>query len=109
MNEYNTNVIELTCSCLDWIETRQKYKLSDPRRLCKHIINKLDINNLPPEISKFKGSIEFYQKKEWGFKINFDEIIELDTFTLLGDIDWIDVFDENGIRHPDYWKLIKIK
>ena len=99
MNEYNTNVIELTCSCLDWIETRQKYKLSDPRRLCKHIINKLDINNLPPEISKFKGSIEFYQKKEWGFKINFDEIIELDTFTLLGDIDWIDVFDENGIRY----------
>lgn len=99
MNEYNTNIVNLTCSCPDWIETREQYKVYDPRRLCKHIINKLDVNNLPIEISKFKESIEFYQKKEWGFKRNFDEIIELDTFTLLGDFDWIDVFDENGIRY----------
>jgi hypothetical protein len=99
MNEYNTDIVKLTCSCQDWKETRQQYKLNDPRRLCKHIINKLNINNLPIEISKFKESIEFYQKKEWGFKRDFDEIIELDTFTLLGDIDWIDVFDENDIRY----------
>lgn len=99
MNEYDTNIIKLTCSCPDWKETRQQYKLSDPRRLCKHIINKLDVSNLPTEISKFKESIEFYQKKEWGFKKDFDEVIELGTFTLLGDIDWIDVFDENGIRY----------
>lgn len=99
MNEYNTNILKLTCSCPDWKETRQQYKLSDPRRLCKHIINKLDINNLPFEISKFKESIEFYQEKEWGFKRDFDEIIELGNFTLLGDIDWIDIFDENAIRY----------
>jgi len=99
MNEYNTNITKLTCSCPDWKETRQQYEVSDPRRLCKHIINKLNVNNLPVEISNFKESIEFYQKKEWGFKRDFNEIIELDTFTLLGNIDWIDVFDENGNRY----------
>lgn len=99
MNEYNTNILKLTCSCPDWKETRQQYNLSDPRRLCKHIINKLDVRNLPPEISKFKESIESYQEKEWGFKRDFDEIIELNNFTLLGNINWIDVFDKNGTRY----------
>lgn len=99
MNTYNTNIIKLTCSCLDWEETRKEYQNNDPRRLCKHIINKLDINNLPSQIYKFKDSIEFYQEKEWGFKRDFDEIIELNNFTLLGNIDWIDVFDEDGNRY----------
>ncbi len=99
MNTYDTNTTQLTCSCLDWKETRKQYPIDDPRRLCKHIINKLDLKNLPSRIYKFKESIKFYQEKERGFKRNFDEIIELDNFTLLGDIDWIDVFDENAIRY----------
>jgi hypothetical protein len=99
MNEYNTDIVKLTCSCPDWKDRRWQYKLNDPRRLCKHIINKLDINNLPLEIVKFKESIEFYQEKEWGFKRDFDEIIELDNFTFLGSAGWIDVFDEDGTRY----------
>lgn len=99
MNKYNTNITKLTCSCSDWKMTRIQYSRNDPRRLCKHIINKININNLPVEILKFKESIEFYQKKEWGFKRNFNEIIELDNFTLLGDFDWIDVFDKDGNRY----------
>ncbi|EQB34872.1 hypothetical protein M947_10430 [Sulfurimonas hongkongensis] len=99
MNEYNTDIVKLTCSCPDWKETRWQYKLNDPRRLCKHIINKLDINNLPIGISKFKESIEFYQEKEWGFKRDFDEIIEIGNFTLLGSVSWIDVFDGDGTRY----------
>lgn len=99
MNEYNTNIVKLTCSCPDWIETRKVYPTKDPRRLCKHIINKLNINNLPYQISKFKESIEFYKKKEWGFKRDFDEIIEIGNFTLLGNTDWIDVFDNLGTKY----------
>ncbi len=68
MNTYNTNTSNLTCSCLDWLEKRSIYPLTDPRRLCKHIINKLDVNNLPIEISKFKESIEFYKKKNGDLK-----------------------------------------
>ena len=66
MNKYNTNIKTLSCSCLDWQESRSQYGLSDPRRLCKHIIKKLDLNNFAFEISKFKESIKFYQEKEWG-------------------------------------------
>jgi len=96
---YTVDLQNLTCTCKDWKLERIKYPQGDPRRLCKHIISKLDVNNLPIEILKFRESIEFYQKKEWGFKRDFNKIIELDTFTLLGDIGWIDVFDENGIRY----------
>ncbi|WP_457598361.1 hypothetical protein [Hydrogenimonas sp.] len=99
MNKYNTDIVKLTCSCPDWKETRSQYPSSDPRRLCKHIIHNLDTGNLPGSIAKFKESIEFYQKQEWGFKRNFDEIIELDNFTLLGSVDWIDVFDNEGARY----------
>jgi hypothetical protein len=75
MNEYNTNILKLTCSCPDWKETRIQYSTSDPRRLCKHIINKLNFDDLPYSIAKFKESIKFYQEKEWGFKRDFDTIL----------------------------------
>ena len=64
MNTYDTDIQNLTCTCKDWQETRKDYTTNDPRRLCKHIINKLDINNLPSSIKYFKESIEFYQEKE---------------------------------------------
>lgn len=99
MNKYNTNTKKLTCSCLDWIESRQYYSLNDPRRLCKHLINKLDIDNLPIDIFKFKEDLLYYQEKGWGFKKSFDEMIELDSFTLLGTFDWIDVYDENAVKY----------
>jgi hypothetical protein len=99
MNDYNTNISKLTCSCPDWIEIRQQYKLNDPRRLCKHIINKLDMKKLPPQIAKFKETIAFFQEKERGFENDFDEIIEIDTFTLLGNSGWINVYDKDGINY----------
>lgn len=99
MNNYNTNIDAITCSCLDWIESRQNFALNDPRRLCKHLINKLNINNLPHEIYKFKEDIEYYQKNGWGFRRDFDEVIKLGTFTLLGTFGWINVYDENAIKY----------
>ena len=98
MNGYKTDITELTCSCLDWTEIRMEYSRNDPRRLCKHIINKLDINNLPNSIKKFKEDIEFYQEQEWGFKTDFEKVVELGSLTLLKSLDWTDVF-ENGIRY----------
>jgi hypothetical protein len=38
MNQYDTNIINLTCSCEDWKQTRKDYPTYNPRRLCKHII-----------------------------------------------------------------------
>lgn len=99
MNKYDTNILKLTCSCPDWQETRMQYPLNDPRRLCKHIINLLNVDDLPHSINKFKESIKFYQEKEWGFKRDFDELIEVDEFTLLYNFSWIDVFDQDGIKY----------
>ena len=64
MNSYNTDLVKQTCSCLDWKETRQEYELDDPRRLCKHIINKLDLNNLNDSLKYFRESLEYYQENE---------------------------------------------
>lgn len=96
---YTIDLKRLTCACKDWQDTRRNYPLKDPRRLCKHLIHGLDVNNLPLPIFKFKDYIKFYQEKGWGFKRDFDEIIELNNITLLGNIGWIDVFDQNGTRY----------
>lgn len=99
MNEYNTSIEKLECDCLDWIKSRMNYQKEDPRRLCKHIIQKLNIDNLPLEIKKFKDMICFYQEKSKGFKTDFQKIVTLEDLTLLGLFDWIDVCDDNGIRY----------
>jgi hypothetical protein len=54
MNLYDTNITKLTCSCKDWEEVRRDYPIDNPRRLCKHIINKLDVNNLSNSLKYFK-------------------------------------------------------
>lgn len=102
MNIYNTNIQNLTCNCKDWQKTRKDYSTNDPRRLCKHIINKLDINNLPSSIKSFKESIIFYQKKEKGFTRDFKKVIdvpEANCKALYRDGDWINIFDENGKKY----------
>ena len=102
MNTYNTNLENQTCTCLDWKETRQEFKLNDPRRLCKHIINKLDINNLPTELKYFIESLEYYQKNQKSFTKDFDNvkyILEVDCKILYRKDDWINVYDKNGNKY----------
>ncbi|MFT5662098.1 MAG: hypothetical protein ACI9TV_002746, partial [Sulfurimonas sp.] len=91
MNIYNTDIENLTCSCKDWQEVRKSYLLDNPQRLCKHIINKLDSNNLPNNLRYFKSDIKFYQEKEKGFQKQFKKIITLldeKYIVLYNDDDW---------------------
>ena len=102
MKTYKTNINDLTCSCLDWIETRKDYPIEDPRRLCKHIINKLDLENLPEELLYFKNSISYYQEQEWGFKRDFEQIIyisNVDCKVIYQDGGWSNIFDKNGNQY----------
>jgi hypothetical protein len=102
MNTYNTDSENQTCTCLDWKETRQEFKLNDPRRLCKHIINKLNINNLSKELMYFKESLEFYKSKEYGFYTDFNEVIyisQVDCKILYKNCDWMNIFDKNGNKY----------
>lgn len=101
MNQYNTDIINLTCSCSDWLETRDSYLVNDPRRLCKHIINKLDIDNLPNELKYFKESLVYYQENEKGFTKDFDEVIYLpnvDCKVLYVKDNWINLYDKDGSK-----------
>lgn len=67
MNKYNTNINELTCDCLDYQYIRSVYSKDNPRRLCKHLINKIDIEKLSKELNYFKEDILFYKENEKGF------------------------------------------
>jgi len=107
MNIYDTNIKDLTCSCTDWKETRAMYPIDDPRRLCKHIINKLDTTNLTDNLKYFKEDIEFYQSKEKGYTRDFDNSLYIPLAKCkvnYRDGDWINIFDENGKK---YGLLIK--
>lgn len=102
MNTYDTDIKKLTCSCPDWIKKRNNYPLDNPKRLCKHIINKLDVANLPESIKHFKASIEVYREKEIGFTLDFEKVInilEANCKALYRDGDWINIFDVDGKQY----------
>jgi len=102
MNIYDTDIKKLTCSCPDWMKKRNNYPFDNPKRLCKHIINKLDIANLPEAIKHFKESIEVYQEKEIGFTLGFENIIDMqeaECKALYRDGDWINIFDADGKQY----------
>ena len=101
MNVYKTDTKKLTCSCPNWVESRIKYSISDPRRLCKHIINQLNINELPNEIKRYKASIKFYQDKEKGYRL-FDKQIMIPDTDLVAeyvDGDWINIYDNEANKY----------
>jgi len=99
MNIYDTDTEKLTCTCKDWEEVRSNYVIDDPRRLCKHIINKLDTDNLSKTLNYFREDIEFYKSKEKGFNKQFQKIIPLldsKYFALYNDDDWTNIYNKDG-------------
>lgn len=105
--KYITDAENLTCSCPDWKEKRYQYTTDDPRRLCKHIVKKLDLNTLPKTIKHFRESIEYYQSHGKGFNdFDFDKIIYLPQndlkvfgFENLFHAIWMNVYDKEGHRY----------
>lgn len=106
-DKYITDAKKLTCSCLDWKENRYQYTTDDPRRLCKHIVKRLDLNALPKTIKHFRESIEYYQSHDKGFNdFDFDKIIYLPQndlkvfgFENLFHSIWMNVYDNEGHRY----------
>ncbi len=99
MNSYDTNIKNLTCSCLDWQTKRAEYSIDDPRRLCKHIINKFDIENLPESMKYYKEHILYCQEREMPFRREFQEIMPLldkKYIALYNDNDWTNIYNEEG-------------
>ena len=106
-NEYSTDIEKLTCTCLDWQEKRCQYAMDDPRRLCKHIVKKLDLNSLLKAVKYFRESIVYYQSNNKGFNdFDFDKIIHLpqNDLKILGYENlfhgiWMNVYDKEGNRY----------
>ena len=99
--EYSVDIDGLSCTCKDWIEIRSNYSKDDPRRLCKHIIQIIDVNNLSDELKYFIEDIEYYKDNKYGTKI-FNEMIYIkkaDCKVVLKDSDWFDVYDSNGKKY----------
>lgn len=101
MNTYDTNIQNLTCSCPNWVKRRSVYSMNNPKRLCKHIIKKLNIANLPDSIKYFRESIEAYRERELGFRMDFNlmDMFELDYKVLYRDGEWINIFDSDGKQY----------
>lgn len=43
---YEVNVDELTCTCKDWTCRRHNFSKDNPRRLCKHLVQALELDKL---------------------------------------------------------------
>jgi len=101
MNIYDTDVTNLTCNCEDWKQTRNTYSKDDPRRLCKHLINKMNVSSLTNSLKYFIEDIEFYKTKEWGFKQDFEKILTfpINNFKVLIDVGWMNVYDSDGNKY----------
>ena len=100
--EYIVNLDELSCTCKDWTVERFNYSKDDPRRLCKHIIQKIDICTLSNELKYFAGSIKYCKENKYSFSKDFEEIIYIenaDCKVLYKDSGWINIYDVNGFEY----------
>lgn len=43
---YDVNIEELTCTCRDWTCRRHNFSKDNPRRLCKHLTEAIELNKL---------------------------------------------------------------
>ena len=99
---YDVDLANQSCTCNDWILERSNYPKDDPRRLCKHIINQLDIDNLSSELRYFRDSLQYYQENKRAFRKDFENVIyvsDADCKVLYVKDDWINIFDRNGKKY----------
>ena len=103
ISSYDTNIKALTCTCKNWQLTRSDFPRNDPRRLCKHLLQKLDENNLMSDIFRYKENIVFYKSKNKGFRDDFNHLIEIPNsgcaLLYKYDFEWMSLFDENGNKY----------
>lgn len=99
--KYSTNIENLTCCCPDWLINRKQFLKNDLRRLCKHIIAKLEVLEinpiynsedefcnakelkLPNSLIKFKNEIISCRTSRCGIDLYlFHELIVLELFII---------------------------
>lgn len=113
--DYETDINNLTCSCKNWKLLRSQFPIDDPRRLCKHLIKKIDIDNMDSNLNRYKYEIKFYKNKNSGFPDDFNTLIDIEgtSHKLLYKYDnqrWMNFFDSDGtkygVMHENYEKVV---
>lgn len=113
--DYETDINNLTCTCKNWKLLRSQFPIDDPRRLCKHLIKKIDIDNMDSNLNRYKYEIKFYKNKNSGFPDDFNTLIDIEgtSHKLLYKHDhqsWMSFFDSDGtkygVMHENYEKVV---
>lgn len=114
-SDYETDINNLTCTCKNWTLLRSQFPIDDPRRLCKHLIKKIDINKMDSNLNRYKYEIEFYKNKNSGFPDDFNTLIDIEgtSHKLLYKHDnqsWMSFFDSDGtkygVMHENYERVV---
>lgn len=114
-SDYETDINNLTCTCKNWKLLRSQFPIDDPRRLCKHLIKKIDIDNMDSNLNRYKYEIKFYKNKNSGFPDNFNALIDIEgtshtLFYIQENQSWMSLFDSDGIRygvmHDNYERVV---
>jgi hypothetical protein len=105
---YDVDIQLITCTCPDFITTRNKYETSDPRRLCKHLIKafleteKLKKGIIPVNLQMYKAEFARLKSYDAGFQCT-DKIeteIEGQKFIIFAPADdancWYNVYSDGG-------------
>jgi len=94
---YGINLAQFACSCPDHLGKRSKFAKTDPRRVCKHLLQKLiQSNNFKPQDDLCKSIIEarWVAKELYTFRVNKSSRIAF----MYGDGEWINIYVRN--RNP---------
>lgn len=114
-SDYETDINNLTCTCKNWKLLRSQFPIDDPRRLCKHLIKKIDIDNMDSNLNRYKYEIKFYKNKNSGFPDDFNTLIDIEgtSHKLLykhQNQSWMNFFDSDGtkygVMHENYERVV---
>ena len=82
---YEVNISELTCTCRDWTCRRHNFPKGDNKRLCKHLVEAIELDSLINSNSiKFPGvpKLTNYEK----IRLLFIKDIELSSLDIAFDV-----------------------
>lgn len=91
---YGINLALLACTCPDHLKNRSSFSKNDPRRVCKHLRQKLAQNNLyeiQDDLCKSIIDSGWVAQKLYTFWINQKSRIAF----MYGDGEWINIFVRN--------------
>jgi hypothetical protein len=96
---YWVDTTKATCTCPDWKKRRRFFSATDPRRLCKHLVDQV-CEDCPEQFSKYLEMLRYQKGERRGVPL-FEKVANLQTaagYLVVGfsepkkDISWVNIF-----------------